>query len=232
MSRGKWAGLVLVLAAAAFACWYFYSPTYTLQEMKAAAQGNDSDAFSSYIDYPALRENMKAELMAQLIRESRKDKSGFGGLGIAIGSAMIGPIVDGMVSPAGIRAAFIANRAKPSGKVGKAAMKPFELQDKPVIVRRSFSEFAVTSQKPDQGAMVFTRHGLGWKLSGIDLPSTRLADNREDVLPAISHHMLGMAVDQNRHIALLLVRALGATDAGLELLGLRISAAIVRPHRS
>lgn len=172
MSRGKWAGLVLVLAAAAFACWYFYSPTYTLQEMKAAAQGNDSDAFSSYIDYPALREDMKAELMAQLIRESRKDKSGFGGLGVAIGSAMIGPIVDGMVSPAGIRAAFIANRAKPSGKVGKAAMKPFELQDKPVIVRRSFSEFAVTSQKPDQGAMVFTRHGLGWKLSGIDLPST------------------------------------------------------------
>lgn len=172
MTRGKWAGLAVVLALAAFAGWYVYSPVYTLHQMRAAAERNDSDALSAYIDFPALREDMKAELMAQLIKESQKDKSGFGGLGLAIGSAMIGPMIDGMVSPAGIRAAFIANRAKPIGEPGKPAMKPFQLQDKPVIVRRSFSEFAVTSGRTDQGAMVFTRHGLGWKLSGIDLPST------------------------------------------------------------
>jgi hypothetical protein len=171
MTRGKWTGLAIVLAAAAFAGWYCYSPVYTLQQMRAAAQSNDSDALSAYIDFPALREDMKAELMAQLIKESQKDKSAFGGLGLALGSAMIGPMIDGMVSPAGIRAAFIANRGKASGEAAKPAMKPFELEDNAVIDRRSFSEFAVKSRDGSGGAMVFTRHGLGWKLSGVDLPS-------------------------------------------------------------
>ena len=66
--------------------------------------------FDAYIDYPAVREDLKAEIMAQLISGAQKDKSGFGGLGMAIGSAMIGPMIDGMVSPAGMRAALIAKR--------------------------------------------------------------------------------------------------------------------------
>lgn len=39
------------------------------------------------------------------------------------------------------------------------------------IERVSFDEFRVYAQdRPEQGTLIFTRHGLGWKLSGMKLP--------------------------------------------------------------
>lgn len=149
--------------------WYVLSPGYTLSRMKAAAERNDPDAMSAYIDYPALREDLKAELMARLMAESQKDKSGFGGLGLALGSAMMGPMIDGMVSPAGVRAAMIANRNQKNGKA-PAVTANLQVPEQPEIVRRSFSEFLVTTKAHPNSGMVFKRHGLSWKLSGVDLP--------------------------------------------------------------
>jgi hypothetical protein len=39
-----------------------------------------------------------------------------------------------------------------------------------VIVRRGLSEFLVASKQQPKGGLVFKRHGLSWKLSGVDLP--------------------------------------------------------------
>ena len=61
--------------------------------MKAAADANDPDALNSYIDYPALREDLKAEIKGQMMAEAKKDKSGFGRLGLELGKAMIGPAI-------------------------------------------------------------------------------------------------------------------------------------------
>ena len=170
MNRNRWVSLATVILLVAGAAWYFASPWYALGRMKAAAESNDADAMSAYIDYPSLREDMKADLMAQMFAESEKDKSGFGGLGIAVGSAMIGPMIDGMVSPAGIKAAFAANKAKRSA--GKPGQVPgaLEMNEDPVITRRSFSKFVVTPKNEPDSGMVFKRHGLSWKLSGIELP--------------------------------------------------------------
>ncbi len=77
--------------------------------MKDAAQSHDADALNAYIDYPALRESLKAELMARMTAEAQKGKSGFGALGMAFGSAIIGPMINILVSPAGMRAALLAN---------------------------------------------------------------------------------------------------------------------------
>ncbi len=169
MGRAKWLAIAVVVLIAAGATWYFASPAYTLSQMKAAAEENDSDAFASYIDFPALREDMKAELMAQIMIQAQKDTSGFGGLGMALGSAMVGPMIDGMISPAGVRAMFISkrNQSNPPNK----AMGALQVEESPIIERRGFSEFLVTSKGKPGSGMVFKRHGLGWKLSGVDLPA-------------------------------------------------------------
>ena len=164
MSRAKWTAFIAALLLGSCLGWYFYSPIYTLNQMKSAAQANDSDRFSSYVDFPALRESMKSQIMAQLIAESNK-RPGVGALGLAIGSSLMGPVIDGLVSPAGIRAAFIARQREPS-----QATAVFNQPD-PVIQHRSLSEFAVKSKDRRQGAMIFTRNGLSWKLSGIELSS-------------------------------------------------------------
>jgi len=165
----KWRIAAATAALIVIVCgglWYFESPAWTLKGMRDAAQSRDADALDAYIDFPALRESLKTDLMARMMTEARKDKSGFGPLGMAFGSAVLGPMVDGLVSPAGIRAALIANRQETTGAVSSALHVPKQ----PVIVRRNFSEFVVTTKgQPDSG-LVFRRHGLSWKLSGVELP--------------------------------------------------------------
>jgi hypothetical protein len=141
--------------------------------MKAAADANDPDALNSYIDYPALREDLKAEIMGQMRAEAKKEKSGFGRLGLAIGTAMIGPVIDGLVTPAGMRAALIAKRDQAQIEPAPEAVSALRLPDEPVIVRRGFSEFLVASKQQPTSGLVFKRHGLSWKLSGVDLPPSK-----------------------------------------------------------
>ena len=165
------AAAALIIAAGV--TWYLASPGWTLHQMKAAADANDPDALNSYIDYPALREDLKAEIMGQMMAEAKKDKSGFGGLGLAIGTAMIGPVVDGLVTPAGMRAALMAKRDQAQTKAAPQAASVLRVPDDPVIVRRGFSEFLVASKQQPKSGLVFKRHGLSWKLSGVDLPPNR-----------------------------------------------------------
>ena len=171
MSRNKWIGVAAVLIFIGAVSWYFASPYYTLMQMRDAAKANDADALSAYIDYDALREDLKSELMAHMMAEAEKDDSGFGAIGVAFGSAMIGPMLDGMVSPAGVRAMLISKQQRETAQGAKAPAAPVKVDEKPVIERRSFSEFAVKSKDDAQGAMIFTRRGLGWKLTGVDLPA-------------------------------------------------------------
>jgi hypothetical protein len=165
------AAAALIIAAGV--TWYLASPGWTLQQMKAAADANDPDALDSYIDYPALREDLKAEIMGQMMAEAKKDKSRFGGLGLAIGTAMIGPVTERLVTPAAMRAALIAKRAQAQTKAAPQAVSALRLPDDPVIVRRGFSEFLVASKRQPTSGLVFKRHGLSWKLSGVDLPPNR-----------------------------------------------------------
>jgi hypothetical protein len=169
MAGGKWriaavAAALIVIASSAL--WYFESPAWTLKGMKDAAQSHDADALNAYIDYPALRESLKAELMVRMAAKARKDKSGFGALGMTIGSAMMGPMIDGLVSPAGMRAALLASRQEKMAPAASALHVPQE----PVIVRRNFSEFLVTAKDQPNNGLVFKRHGLSWMLSGVELP--------------------------------------------------------------
>jgi hypothetical protein len=165
------AAAALIIAAGV--TWYMASPGWALHQMKAAADANDPDALSSYIDYPALREDLKAEISSQMMAEAKKHKSRFGGLGLAIGTAMIGPVIDGLVTPAGMRAALMAKRDQAQVKAAPKAASALRVPDNPVFVRRGFSEFLVASKQQPKSGLVFKRHGLSWKLSGVDLPPNR-----------------------------------------------------------
>ena len=169
MASGKWkiaavaAALIVIVSST---LWYFESPAWTLKGMKDAAQSHDADALNAYIDYPALRESMKGELMARMTAEAKKDKSGFGALGMAVGSAVMGPMIDGLVSPEGVRAALLANRQENAAPAASVLHVPKE----PVIVRRNFSEILVTTKDRSNSGLVFKRHGFSWMLSGVELP--------------------------------------------------------------
>ncbi len=174
--RKMW-GIVAVAAALALvATWYFASPWYTLSRMKAAANAQDGAAFSAFVDFPALREDMKVEMAERLKAEARSQGGELGGLGSAFGLALAAPLVDTLVSPAAIRLAF-ASRGALQEEAGDAARPPgLRLAAEPVLERRGLSEFLLTSRDQPGSGMVFRRHGLGWKLAGVELPPPGRAD--------------------------------------------------------
>ncbi len=167
-------GAVLLALVALAGGWFYASPGLTVKAMVEAAQENDEARFSSYVDYDALRTDMKSELTTRLQEEAKRDGSAEAKLGLAMGMAMMGPIVDSMVSPKGMKTAFAnlakeQQAAKAEGK-GKGEGAKGSIPADPEIRRQGLNRFIVTGKDTPDSGLVFERRGLGWKLSGIDLP--------------------------------------------------------------
>lgn len=163
------AGLALLIAAGA---WWYISPYWTLREMQSAAKNGDARQLSKYIDYPAVREDLKGEFRRAVLKqaEASKRNDGVDALGSAFALALIGPMVDALVTPEALQAAF-AHREQ-VGAVGKIAKLP-EAPSDPVIDREGLGRFTVHDRDPSKGSLVFGRSGLGWKLIGFDLPANQ-----------------------------------------------------------
>jgi len=165
-------GIVLLALVAIVGGWYYVSPGITVKAMVDAAKANDEARFSSYVDYEALRADMKSELTSRLQEEAKRDGSAEAKLGLAMGMAMMGSIVDSMVSPTGMKTAF-ANLSKEQERdaaKGKGGGKSAAIPADPTITRQGLNRFIVAGKETPQSGLVFERHGLSWKLSGIDLP--------------------------------------------------------------
>ena len=79
------------------------------------------------------------------------------------------PMVDAMVSPEGMERLF-ERRAAEEKASGKPSLKGVAPGEDPIIERTGLDEFKVRNREDPDGALVFKRDGLGWKLSGVDLP--------------------------------------------------------------
>jgi hypothetical protein len=170
---------VLLLAAGG---WYYASPLWTLRAMKDAAVSRDSEALSRYVDYEALRTDLKGDMRRSMMSEMGKQPDNpFGAIGMAIAMNLIDPMIEAMVTPEGDEVMFAQQRAAESNETtvagaagsgrtptkGLAAAGP---GDDPVIERVGIDEFRVHDKGKD-GGLIFRRHGLGWKLSGVDIPN-------------------------------------------------------------
>lgn len=158
---------VIVILLIAAGAWWYASPLWTLHAIQGAAKAHDADRLSAYVDYPALRQDLKGDLGAYMMSESPKSPQGGGAnLGAAIAMAFLGPVVDAVVTPQGVAAMFAQQDKTPNA----AKAVPVSTGDHPVIERDGLDSFRVHGKDAAQGALVFHRYGLGWKLAGVDLP--------------------------------------------------------------
>lgn len=169
MRGGSVSAAATALAVSAVV-WHFASPHWTLKQVQAAAAARDAAALAEHIDFPALRDSLKAEAAAAMLAEAQAD-DGLGPLGAALGAALLDPMIDGLVSPAGIATLF-------ADETGRGAGSPLATDfDAVAIERDGFSTFRVVGG-PGAGALVFRRHGYAWKLAAVDLPPGALAAAR------------------------------------------------------
>ena len=89
MKAARIAGIATLGLALAGAGWYLGSPLWTLKRMQDAAAAQQGDALAAYVDFPALREDIKSELSVAIMAEAQQEETGLGALGAALGYGVV-----------------------------------------------------------------------------------------------------------------------------------------------
>lgn len=200
--KSRFKPLAWVLAAlivVAVAAYTYASPYIALSRMKTAADARDPDALSQYVDYPALRTSLKQQLGDLLVRRftAEHGNNPLMLFGLAIGSALVGPLVDVYVTPEGVAGLLdgippdTSGTGQPAhntaaaqtpasaalaplpGSVGGTASSPATATFRTQTGYRSFNVFAVTRLRDgssERFTIILRRHGLfSWQLSAVEL---------------------------------------------------------------
>jgi hypothetical protein len=121
------AGLRFVLAALlaavlALGAWWYWSPHLAVRSMLEAAQQRDAERFNRYVDYPRVRESLKAQFGArvgELAGGGRGDGAdrAMSALGSLLATALADRFIDAMVRPEVVmRAMAEARMQAPPGR--------------------------------------------------------------------------------------------------------------------
>lgn len=168
------------VAVIAFAASAYASPYYALHQIKTALAERNAEALATHVDFPALRASVKAQLEAGMAR-SIEATAGSGNplavLGQSIASAMLGKMVDTMVSPAGVVALVNKSAVSPQAGAEGDADAPADGAQKKARYTAGYAgvnTFVVRTKEgsSQDGALVLQRHGVwNWKLSSIEIAS-------------------------------------------------------------
>lgn len=178
--------IAVVAVVAGLALSSYASPYWTLHRMKTAIADRDAERFSGYIDFPALRESVKGQMMVMMngrMAGSGMDDNPFAGLGRMMGAALIGPMVDAAVSPAGVIAMFESGKAQPlprpeEGRTEQGMPAAGGKTDTPdyAVDYESWNKIAVSKRGEDTGRFILKRTGLwSWQLAALELPRSVLS---------------------------------------------------------
>lgn len=159
---------LLLLGATSYA-----SPWWRLHQLRAAVSERDAARVAQFVDFPALRENVKAQLMGSVgAGPAGQDGGGLlGKFGRTLAGAVIEPLVDAVVSPAGVTAMLEAGevrirRTPPSGTAPASSREKVRY----TLSYRSWDRVAIEREGGAGGAFILQRHGLwSWKLAGVAL---------------------------------------------------------------
>lgn len=101
MKKSHWIVAVIVLTGIGYA---IVSPFIAVENIKSAVNERDSEKLSDNIDFPVLRQNLKEQVNAYMMKEAGSDlqNNPFGVLAIGFASKLTDGIVDSFVTPSGL----------------------------------------------------------------------------------------------------------------------------------
>ncbi len=156
---------------------FYFVPHLTVYNMKKAAENKDAEALSHYVDYPSLRESLKANFNAMMASEMTKSESPFGALGVALGAALVNQMIDAFITPESLAMLIKGEepqiedsekdrKREPSSKTETETSMSYEGLNQFVVKVKEKS----SSEEPIK--FIYKRYGIiSWKLSALRLPS-------------------------------------------------------------
>ena len=175
----KWIALALVLLLA-LGGYVAAGPYLAIHGIRQALAEQNTAKLAQYVDFPALRVNLRAQLEDQLARRAGEDAQSnvFGAFALSMANSVLGAGVDALVTPAAV-AAMLQGRTVWKRALGDTANgdtygppRPADPLKQAEHDFESPSRFTATVHD-DAGTptvFVFTRQGLQWKLTDIRLP--------------------------------------------------------------
>ena len=165
---------VAALCAVAAIAFYIASPWLAFHQLQQAARAGDRDGLEAAVDFPAIREDFKAQLNVALLSHLRSDArlkdNPLAALGALLVPAVADRLIDAYITPEDI-ATMVAQARAP--KPGSSAHQGGHVTAQSGYV--SLDRFETTLRSDDEPGrpliFVMERRGLfGWKLVRIALP--------------------------------------------------------------
>lgn len=168
----KWIALSLVVLLALLG-YAAAGPYLAIRGIHAAVETRDFDKLRRHVDFPALRERIRAQVSQRIVSSASNASGGIigGETGRALVDQVSGHAVDAMVSPLGI-ATLLQGRALAHRAMGEDAGDATDplLQAKTRFESPSRFTATVPGAEGRPVVFVFVRNGLRWKLADIRLP--------------------------------------------------------------
>ncbi|UNK50059.1 DUF2939 domain-containing protein [Lysobacter sp. S4-A87] len=171
-----------LLALLALLGWIAAGPFMTINAIREAIQAQDSAGLSRHVDFPLLRQNLRAQVEDALARRMGPDMldSPLGGVAMGLANQAAGGMVDAVATPAGI-GAILEGRGL-LHRIGGGGIDPNDAYahrpppDPLHDARYRFespSRFTATVRTADGAPVVIVllRQGLHWKLADIRMSS-------------------------------------------------------------
>ncbi|MGJ4748623.1 DUF2939 domain-containing protein [Leptospira sp. SA-E8] len=166
---------VCVIGVLGIAGYVAAGPYITVHQMKAAAEARDGRALSEHIEFPSVRQSLKEQMNALIMKKMAEDqslkKNPFAALGAAFAGTIAERMVDLYVTPAGITQLMAGEKPQMQKMNAESASSPRLLSGADMSYE-SFDKFVVkiNGQSGNAGEFVLRRTGLDWKLTEIILP--------------------------------------------------------------
>lgn len=164
-------GIVLALIVGYVAV----GPYLTVSAIKTGIVEKDSEKLSENIEFPTLRQNMKEQLNAAMMKNAAAElkDNPFAALAAGLATKMVDGIVDSFVTPSGLAA--LMEGKKPSNGGNSDNTPPPKKDDLFKNARYSYdsmSKFSiwVPNDKGEEARFVLNRDGLSWKLVNLVIP--------------------------------------------------------------
>ena len=168
--------IVIVIAILAY---LYASPYLALRNMQSAAEQGDSQRLNQYIDYPSVRQSLKDQLNAHMLKELKQENNNeFAALGAMLAKSMTDTLLDAVITPTGVGLMLQGKNLNPSHMPDHDSDPTEKAQQEENVDYNahytSMNRFVVdvkNKQRHDQRVqVVMQRDGLSWKLKELIIP--------------------------------------------------------------
>ncbi|WP_117237279.1 DUF2939 domain-containing protein [Thermus sediminis] len=149
-----------ILVVALGAGYLVVSPFLTLRNLVAAVERQDAQALERYVDFPRVREGLKADLNAKILQDLRQQQDPFAALGTLLAAGLVNALVDALLTPEGLAA---LGTGQEPGEVPLEEVRNWRLR-----LQGLDRAFIHHKDEPNAG-LVLERQGLRWRVVAMKL---------------------------------------------------------------